>query len=1763
MMGQINGKSTYLIPNSVGAVIDQTDATITIQEGSILPQINYPQLTQDTYLDEGDSANAQDGQGLTVGNSTIANSNISSTTSLISFNLSVLSLPTTYEILSAELVMTAVSGIGEVDISASKMLSGWDESSTWDYNSSTSQWNSLGALRGTDSDLPDSLVSVNALGEHRWNVTRIVQSSIAAGNSVSSIILQPEIMNSPTGTIDGNYNFADSENNTIELRPKLEISYRTTQQWLPPAFSPSSPIDGSTVWNTSSALITGPESIEFTVTNFVNNATDWTICHGSDIRWLDCHSSLETNSNFTFNTGTGTITYVNSSSISEDTGDSWNYWRVRGDQEHRIGQYSDISKYRHTNQQTTQNGDNITINLSRSSIFENTGEMPRVIDSYTDNIITGQNNGLNSILRIGFDPSTGSTNDMYFQYNLSDIYFTPTSTPTSAIFQLVSSSSLTGINPMIVSVYECDSFDELSISHAVSPQCSSNEETRTTIFGGTNQNLQWDITSIVQQSFLNNNDTFAFKISADSSTTNFIEVYSSDNNGNTIPSLSITYIENINGYTPPNQPILVSPLDGEILYDTTNALITSPQSVQLQWSPATGADNYKLYLSNQSSTIIYDSRQDPEIVGTSFSSSDFNVGEVYQWWVQGLNQTIPGPSSQKWAFATSNPRHIYQNDGTYSYEVVDSYEVPDYSHINSLDTTITDALPDGNFGGLDSLLIGSGCENTAGSQCYGIISLDTSQLPINTSQTIHSISLKLIIDTWDLTGGAYGVEFSVHQLLLNNWNEYGLTWNTTGSTPGPISGVDYVSNPLDVKTMYSTDNKLEFEIATDVMIIGDNIQLIIKGTPLSTGGNFDGFAKFYSNEFSGNEQKPNWEISHTNVSSLNITSNSGPFDADGTYTFDLQGFDSNGVLTPGNMPTGAQIEWFTTTGNIVNIGPNSADLSPSIDGLQTITACYGVICTDYIVDIDSGLPVEIFASLSQSSDVNSLTITADETVTVSAYAVDQHGNLVTNEIINFVVSNGTISSSNVFYPYAVGSQTVTAEWVGSTTSLQEVLQVEVTPGTPTQIMMSGCGQIINANTSCFLYGSAFDQFGNTVWFDDVVSFDLDPEDGEITTIQTSTPHDSPPLQDVLIGEFTGNLVGSWEVVLSTESNLLTNVFVEVTHGEIGGFELTTSNETITADEFLFIDSTRIDVRGNRLAVSLAIENWTSVADGTITSGLTSTWEPTLQGSKSLTASYQGFTDTVDVFVLRGALYEFQIIINDEVSQTEAYTITADDEISASLRAFDAKGNQWLVDGEWSLYHPNFLDQSVLSSNFSQEVTFSPTLASTSPYAISVEHQENEIILSSNFVVYVSVGDVENLIVSASDSNGNDYSAEDGFSVTADDYIQFEFSTSDFDLNSIEDAGETWILENLADGSITDITQLLDANSLLWNPDVVGDYLIAVYTINQRGFNLSSEFNVIVDHGTPVSLAITQSAGTQNAGDFVNLQVTGTDSDGNQFAQPVVWLENNAQAKNINSTTNVGAYEFNGRTAGNYTLTAEYLTVSSTAYVDVFSLNIAANIEYNVSTVALEQLEKLTVTVEVYDEYWNRINVPQNARVDTTDSDGDVTYLGDGVWELETLDEGGHSATIVIGSITETFTYEVEGNFAGFFAAGGPLYYVGAGLIGLIVVALLVFLVRLVRGDGEYYDEDEEDDYSYEQDSEPAKDFTKNTISNTPVVPSPPSSPPSQQEEVAEESENQAGEDLSWAVDYRMEDDGTEWGQTDGDIWYYRESGGDDWVEWTE
>ena len=246
----------------------------------------------------------------------------------------------------------------------------------------------------------------------------------------------------------------------------------------------------------------------------------------------------------------------------------------------------------------------------------------------------------------------------------------------------------------------------------------------------------------------------------------------------------------------------------------------------------------------------------------------------------------------------------------------------------------------------------------------------------------------------------------------------------------------------------------------------------------------------------------------------------------------------------------------------------------------------------------------------------------------------------------------------------------------------------------------------------------------------------------------------------------------------------------------------------------------------------------------------------------------------------------------------------DDEITASIIALDANGNQWLVDGNWSYFPPDFGDESILSSNYSQEMTFSPVMSSVTPYTINVEHTELAVVIQESFVVYVSVGDVENFDVESTDSNGINYNNVELFDITSDEFVQFSFTMTDFDLNSIA-ISPLWVLENVDTGEITDITQDMGQNALIWHATEVGHWEITTYTINNRAFNLTAKFDIIVSHGAPVSLGLLQSVTTQDAGNFVDLQVTGTDSDGNQFPQAVVWLENNGPSYNINATDDEG------------------------------------------------------------------------------------------------------------------------------------------------------------------------------------------------------------------------------------------------------------------
>tara|TARA_B110000467_G_C18328758_1_gene491274 strand:- start:594 stop:3101 length:2508 start_codon:yes stop_codon:yes gene_type:complete len=835
-------------------------------------------------------------------------------------------------------------------------------------------------------------------------------------------------------------------------------------------------------------------------------------------------------------------------------------------------------------------------------------------------------------------------------------------------------------------------------------------------------------------------------------------------------------------------------------------------------------------------------------------------------------------------------------------------------------------------------------------------------------------------------------------------------------------------------------------------------------------------------------------------------------------------------------------------------------MTPSTSGLQTVTACYGVICSDFDLIIAPGIPVQLIASLDNNNQLSEQTITADETVEIYSSVLDQFSNVVTSQTINYYSTNGSMTGT-VFYPYSVGTQTLTAQWNGVTNSLSVDLTVIVVPGAPDRIELSGCEMILESGTSCSVYATTFDQFENLVWFDDTGGYSFSTTNGNFVKVQTPTPHSQPPAADILVGDYTGISVGTSTIAISTSTGLTYSIDIEVTYGEMASLELIASSETITADDTLEINATRIDINGNRLAVSIPLESWTQLADGNLTEGIPHIWVPTFQGTKTLTVTYESFTEDVTVFVSRGLIDKLELRVNDQVSNDFLFNITADQSIEASVKAFDSKGNIWYPLVDWSISHSTWANQSELTdTSNSTDTIFSPVHESIESYVLMTTYYEQGLTHESQIYIIVSKGDLDNFVISATDASGAAPSSQGGFSITADESVSFSSELSDFDGNSYDQSVLTWILVNQSNGLESDITALLVQNDMVWEASVAGDWQIYAYSINNRGQNLTSSFDIIVANGVALYIEIVASATSQDSGGEISLLVFGYDTDGNKFPQAVSWKENDNLPYNINSTDNYAEYIFNGRVSGNYSLSAIYAASTDVVDVTVYSLSIPKYITVNVSKTTLEQLESLSISVVAFDEYWNIIDVPASSRVEASGR-GEVINNGQGNWKIETLEEGKQTATITVGSVSKEVNYTVEGNIAGLFAAGGSLYYVGAGLVILIALAVVAVGFRFMRGNDEYYDDEDDYDYNYDVDSVVASTAASSQEARPPS--SPPTKPEPAQQETEPEPEQHSDETEDWMIDYRIEDDGTEWGQADDQVWFYRESGQSEWVEWDE
>ena len=1742
MLGPRGNSTLFFLPADIGEEVNSTHATVVVQQHNALPGSFYPSVSSDTYLD---SANALSNNGgndrLFVGYSPASNSNRNLRTStLISLNFSSLPLPANYEVVDASLDLTVLTQVGSTLVSVSDTVTPWSENSTWSFPAgNTSSWMAIGGYQSSDTDVPFNAPSwVNATGSSSFNVTALLQHALSMGHTELSVMLQAE---DHLGGVNGRTQFASSEHAVQAYRPSLNLTYRIdAAPWHAASPTHLIPADGATIWDTTQPRPSGQNTTAFTWNSSSMNGTQYIMCASLDNRMMGetCYDSnaMENGevANHSFDPANLTVTHDGMTK-----GDFWTYWRIRADQDDRIGAWSDIYRFRNPNDQGTSDGNgNQSLNISRGSIFTITGVVPSVPDVEISSSST-VNRGGSTSMSLGTPASGTGESRILMEFDLSDMPWPVAMTPTEMILRMYQ-IGITGTSSTTVAAYACSGFSESTTVWSNAPSCSTTEVTRSTLtltspIGW----VDWDLTGLAQSNIANGNTTMTIMLARVGTTSSSHLFHTSDySDPDYRPHLVLDYVDNVNGVIPPAQPTLTSPNDGEVLYDVVSGQLVADEQPVLTWNPVAGATGYIVTVEDETGPVKYKSWEDSEITNTTFRfDTELAEGSQLTWWVQAVNQSIPGPSSSRWTFAVGAPDHTYNGDHTFTYTFQTGNEVSAFGHTNIGETTLKSTAPTDNFGDAGTVSVGSYCGSLFTDECRMTIGFHSGQVPFAPYQQVHSASLGLYVDEWTSAQGANSVTFHVHP-LLGSWSQLSATWNgtTSGSTwgaPGMQAGVDYGDAISSATVNVGTTGWVWFDLSTPGMTISSQQAWIVLGVA-NTGS---AHAEFYSSEAASQTFRPQVLFNTTNITTVDISpSGSVSTDADTTVVFSHTVFDHTSTQqTP-------PIVWSATAGSVGNNGL----YTPATTGTHQVLACFGLVCGVQNITVTPGAPVTLVATPLQA------TITADEFLNITANMYDQNGNQVSGQLITYAPSNGSMSTAvpSMFEPYAVGNHTILVTHPASGEQL--TVNVMVTSGTPSYFSLSGCDGTLPAGQWCDIDAMLYDQYGNLL---------PTAEAGDLTWSTTNGNYSE------LNQQYFPDHVGTWWLNLTSTSGASASMMVTVGHGEMAFLELNASSLDITADERVYVNTTRVDVRGNRLAVLLPSDNWTMIADGQITPGAPAVWDPVSRGSKTLEARYETITATVTVNVVEGTIRTLILEVSDQPSTWNMFTITADETLEAEAFAIDAKGNQWEITANWTLTHPTITSplSGFLENTMSQTTTFTPYYASTEAYMLTATYdvwEDGSEMHSVGLNITVNPGVLHTVVVQALANNPVGSSGDD-IEMTADYAITFAAQLADQDTNPIEAGVLTWLHVDEATGATTDITTALLLNAMTWEATSVGNYSIHAYSISGSGFNITDSVRITVLQGTAVSVAVDASTTAPVAGDLVTLQITGTDSDGNTFPQNVQWSENMNPVPTLTEVEGeVGAYRYQAEEAGLHALVYTIGQASSTVELNVTAQSVAARLELNLSSDTVPQLESVQLTIRAFDAFDNEIDVSPSVSVDATGR-ADVKQLDPSQFTITTLDEGPQIITVSLGSVQVSAELNVEGNLAGFFESGGTLYYVGAGLLALVAVALLGLLVVFMRsGSNDWDDDDDEDD----EDDELAPGPTGRAPGPTGSAPGPsgpapgpsgpapgPSGPAPVEEEAPAEPEQET----------RVDDDGTEWWEDDDGVWYYRMPGEEEWQAWTD
>ncbi len=1728
IFGDRSSDRFFDVPNDIGWAIDSTDARLRVSQGGALTRLESPDAFADATLNTyASTTNYGNSQSITVGRSTSTSSSAYKSYTVMRIDVSTLPVPTPWEAIEGqlELFCHGCSSTTMLSVSVHPLRADFVESQvTYLRNSTNNTW-PTGMFGGA---VDTTWVQGN--GWYGWNVTQLVQAARLRGDDTLLLGLEGT---SASGTI---YKQFHSSEYSIdwELRPVLNITHRSGNQWLPNEVTNPSPFGQETLWQPNEPRPSQRDPVTLTWSHaHASNVTSWQIQLSSTERFL----SASTNELDSSVPGTYDGTFVTSPLSYEidvqgdlppgwnGWSDDWLHWRIRPIVGDMIGNWTDCGKFRVPDDQGSGDGlGNHTVTMARGSVFTDTGNLPTVPDTWIDSSTAGASatQGSNATLAVGNSPfQSGHEAVSLVEFDLGELPFPSNMLATTVSLRMYRVGySTSGTHTL--SVYGCNSFSESTTwnSWNLGANCNTNAASSVSASAtGLGVWYDWDVTNLVNAAAPNGTVSMAIR---STNYSGYLQFSSSESQSEQYrPQLVIGYVDNVNNISPPATPILTSPFNQQVLYNVStydDFLLESPVRPTMSWAYDSDTTGYILRMWNGTVSNTYYSWNATSSQGSFGQSSftpgwDMEEGGVYYWNIQGINGSILGGRSSTWVFGIGNPDTQALGNNIWRAEYQEGASVSDFNHPTILDAHIDEGLPNNNFE-TTQVRIGSGCTGGPSStyDCIGIYQVDLGQLPLTHDARAHSGVLNLYLDSISAPTSTW-LDITAYAVLNTNFEENQATWNQASlgnawASAGLGAGTDRGVIALDTVRVTSLSSgwiTIDISGALSAQVNG-TLSVVLIGTPQPVPSGTPQFiANIVSSESTNLANRPYLEFDYTSVFNISLT---GPAttDADTSQQF------SATLLDVDNNAVAGMVEWDCTDGSIDSNGL----FTPDSTGNATISARFGRVIVTHVISVSPGNAVQLFGGPMVSA------ITSDESVEMWFDVRDANGNPVPGEAVSFTVTNGSIAQgylmttpivSVTYMPWQVGVQWVNVTWSNQTLSLQ----ITVDEGLPDYLVLSGYETIPAGETRDYNW-TAYDAHDNPVTPSRLLSVNWTVEDGNIT--QT--------------GVYTADKVGIWNISLTTGYGLSVNTTTETVHGAIFDLIVNASAYAITADDSVTFNTTRIDIRGNSLEVTLPANAWV-VSNGTIVEGDPVQWLPNVAATQTIDVTMEGVTTRVFISVNHGEA------VGIDIRSSDGPTLISGQLANIDAYNFDQFGNEWeAIIETWEITQP-MADQNWLSAS-SADADFQAVTVGTWTIEATYIHEGSQAFQDS-ISFDVEAGALASITLSGQ-----------GSSVTADDSVSLQPVTRDQNSNLLPTDGLRWFTwdgnspTQRPSGCIdwgNEITSSMQSSEYVWEASDEGLWYICAMEGSYQAM-----IEVTVSHGEAAVLHKVASGDRLVAGASLSAIITATDADGNEFSIDVSW--SGSDASYFTAEEDQGTYTWAGTVAGDYTLVYIH---DETGLFDEWAVTVDAapldSLEMTISPgLTVSQQDTITIDVRAFDAFGNEISVPPSAVLYHGGEKHIMNKVSDSQWTVYMVDQGTSKITVVALEKSDSQDIVVEQTLFGFFEEGGTLYYVGAGLLGLIVLGVIVVLVVLLRRVSDDDDYDDYDDYVDEDyiDDGAGGDYEESYEDEEYVEPA------------AEESyDDGGGQDADISVD----EDGTEWWEDESGVWWYRSVDMDDWEVWED